>query len=117
MRVRVATRATQALPVVDHRRRLELTRLFVAIAARHRDVTACQDEPRLLVLRKCESGRLISVESVAALAGVEVGRSRELPGMAITVAVRAMRECDLETRLRALRDVALSAFKLCMAAL
>jgi hypothetical protein len=117
MRVSVTACTAQAGPVVNHRRRFEVIRLFVAVAARDSDVSPGKDESRLLVLRHGEGGRLVAIECVAAFTSIEVRRSGKLPSMLLGVTIGATRERHLEARIGAFRNVALRAFELGMAAL
>ena len=96
MRIGVATGAVQILPVIDHRFRLEFGRFLVAICARHRHVSARQQEVRFLVLGQGESGGFVRFQVVASVASVEVRCRRELIGVPITVTIRAAFELDLE---------------------
>jgi hypothetical protein len=95
--IRVTTRAVQILPVIDHCGfGLELNCLFVAFGARYGNVPARQHKMSLLVLCKAERGRLVSIQSVAALASVEVRRRSELPCMLVRVAVCATFKPELK---------------------
>lgn len=97
VRIGVATDAVQIVPVIDHGRLgLELCRLLVAIRARHGDVATGEHEACLLVLGQAKRRWLVSLQIVAAIAGIEVRRRCELPGMSIGVAVGAALELDLE---------------------
>ncbi len=79
VRIGVATGAAQLSPVIDHRRlRLELRRLFVAVGTRNRYVSSGENEVRFLMFSQCKSGRLVSLQVVAAVTGVEVGRRGKL---------------------------------------
>jgi len=110
MRIGVATRAIQILPVVDRRwLGLKFSRLLVAIGAGSRQVAAGEDEARLLVIGDGKGRRFISVKRVAAIAGVEIGSSHELSGVLVGVAVRAVLELHLEKRVFALGNVTLRA--------
>lgn len=118
MRIIVATGAIQILPVINDRGLwLELRRLLVTIGARNRNVPARQHEVRLLVLGQAERGRLVSLEVMAAVARIKVGRRRKLPRMLVRVTIHAAVEFDLEQRLLPLRDVTLRAFQTRMPAL
>lgn len=55
-----------------------------------------QDEVRLLMLGKSKCGRLVSLNRVAAIAGVEVGRSGELFGVTVRMAIGTALEFHLE---------------------
>ena len=84
VRVVVATGAIQIAPVIDGGGLgLEFRGLLVAVGARRRQVTSSQRKVRFLVPRQGKRGRLIGLESVAAVAGVEIGSGCELPGMTI----------------------------------
>jgi len=114
----VAARATQVLPVIDSRGLgLEIPRLLVAVSARSRQVAAGQGKMRFLVSRQSERGRLIGLESVAAVAGVEIRSSRKLPRMPVGMAVSAARELDFEQRVLPLRNMTLRALQPRMPAL
>lgn len=93
----MATRAAQVLPVIDSSRlRPELSRLFVAVAARHRNVAPTQNEVRLFVARERERGGFVRFHRVAALASVEIRSGGKLPGVTVAVAIRAALEFDFE---------------------
>lgn len=110
MRIRVATRATQALPVVDNRRLgPELRRFFVAVGAGHGKVSAGKNELRFFVARKGKSGGLVAFQTVAAVTSVEVRRCGKLSGVTVAVAIRATIELHLEQRVLALGNMALGA--------
>lgn len=97
MRIVVATRAIQILPVIDGRwLGLKLCRLLVAVGARGREVAAGQRKVRFLMSRQSKRRRLIGLESVAPVAGIEIGSGRKLSGVAIAVAISAAREFDFE---------------------
>lgn len=76
-----------------------------------------QLEMRLLVLGQAERGRLISLQIVAAIARVEVGRRRKLPRVLVGVAVHALLKLDLVQGVLPFRDVTLHAFQARMPAL
>lgn len=59
------------------------------------------------MLRQREGRRFVSVDRVAALAGIEVWRGRKLFGMLVLMAVGAMIEFQFENGVTAFRDVAL----------
>ena len=112
VRIGVATRAIQILPVVNHGRLgLELRRFLVAIGAGHGNVPAGKHEARLLVLGQAEGGGPVSLEIVAAITGIEVWRRRKLPGMLVGVTIGAALELNLEQRVLPFRDMALRAFQ------
>ena len=107
----VATGAVQRFPVInDVGLGLELGGFLVAIGAGYGDVAARQHKARLLVLDQVEGGRLVSLEIVALVAGIEVGRRRELAGMTVGMAVRADVKLDLVQGVLTLGSVALFAF-------
>ena len=108
VRIGVTAGTVQVFPVIDRRRLgLEFRRLFVAIRAGSRHVTSGENEARLLVLGDAERGGLVALESVAAIAGVEIGRGNELSGMPVSMAIRAVLEFHLEQRLFALGNMTL----------
>ena len=118
MRIIVATGAVQTLPVIDHGRlRLELRRFLVTVGAWNRDVPACQHKVRLLVFRKAESRRLVTLKIVAAVACVEVRSRGKLCSMLVGVTVGAALELNLEQRVLPFRDVALHTLQSRMLAL
>jgi len=88
----------------------------MTIAAGDRDVPASQREACLFVERQCEGGRAVAIQSVATLAGVEIRRGGELPGVAVAVAIGAMLKLDFELRVFALGNVALIAAHASMSA-
>ena len=111
VRITVATAATQILPVINDRRlRPELRGLLVTISTRDRDVPTRQYEVRLFVLSQTKRGRLVSLERMAAVAGVEVGRRHKLPRMIVGMAVGAAFEFDLEHCVIPSRDVTFRTF-------
>lgn len=97
VRIGVATDAVQIVPVIDHGRLgVELGRVLVAIRARHGNVAARQHEACLLVFGQAECRRLVRLQIVAAIAGVEIWRRGKLPCMLVGVTVGAALELDLE---------------------
>ena len=97
VRIRMTTRTIQVRPVVDNRLLLlGLCRLLVAVNAGHREVCSGEKEMRLLVVGQGKSGRLVSFKIVTAIASVEVRRRDKLRRVPVVVAVRAVRELDLE---------------------
>ena len=60
------------------------------------------------MLGQRKRGRLVTFEVVAAIASVEVRRSRKLPSVLVCVAFGAAIKLDLEERGFTLRNVALS---------
>lgn len=89
----------------------------MTLGTRDRNMPAGEREMRLLVLSQAERGWLVSLESMAAIASVEVGRRGKLPRMLIGVAVGAALELNLEQRIFPLRDMTLSTFQARMPAL
>lgn len=79
----------------------------MTVATRHGGVLASQLEARGLVLRQRECGRLIPLESVTAIASIEIGRRHKLSGMLIAVTIGAVLELDLEQCVLPFRDVTL----------
>ena len=93
----VATGATQILPVInDCRLGVELRGFLVTFGTRDRNMPAGEREMRLLVLGQAERGWLVSLESVAAIASVEVRCRGKLPRMLVGVAIGAALELNLE---------------------
>ena len=114
----MATCAIQTAPVVNHSRlRLELRRLFVAVGARHGNVATSEPEAGLLMFGQIECGWLVSLQIVAAIAGIEIRRRCELSGMLVGVTVCAARELDLEESRFSFRNMALGALQTRMSAL
>jgi hypothetical protein len=74
-------------------------------------VASGKKEARFLVAQKREGRRFIAFKIVAAVTGIEVGRSGKLPGVTISMTLRALLKFDFEKRSLAFRDVALSAFQ------
>ena len=94
-----------------HRFGFELSGLFVTIAARNRDVSVGEREVGFFVTSQRERRGLVGFQIVAALASIEIRRSRELPSMLIAVAVGAVLEFDLEQCVFAPGNVALRALQ------
>ena len=118
MRIIVTTGAVQALPVVNHRRLwLELRRFLVTVGAGDCNVPPGEHKARCFVFGEREGGRLVSLEIVTAIAGIEVRPSHKLPGMLIGVAIGAAIEFDFEQRVLPFRDVTLHALQPRMPAL
>lgn len=118
VRISVAAGATQILPVIDDRGlRLEVRRLLVAFGARSCDVPSGQHEACLFVLSQRERGRLVSLKSMAAFAGVEVWRFGELACMPVRMTIRAAFELHLKQGVLAVRDVTSRAFQTRMSTL
>lgn len=93
----MAACAIQICPAVDHGRlRLKLCRFFMAVRTRDCKVAAGQREVRLLMIRKRECRRPVSLKIVATITGVEIRCGGKLAGMAIGVALSAAIELDLE---------------------
>lgn len=109
MRIGVATGAVEVLPMEDRRWRLQFRRLLVTIGARHGDMFAGQLKPGLLVLRKREGRRFVTVDRMAAFAGVEVRCASKLAGVLVSMTVGAMLEFQLEDSVDAAWDMALVA--------
>ena len=65
---------------------------------------------RLFVPGQRKRRRLVSLQRVAALAGVEVRRPSELPIVLVLVAIGAVRKLDLEERVLAFGNMTLGAF-------
>lgn len=61
-------------------------------------MTSTQRKRRFVVPPQAECGWQKAFQAVAALAGVEVWRSRKLPGVLVAVAVSATLELHLEQR-------------------
>lgn len=89
----------------------------MALRARDGNVTARQNEMCFFVLRQCEGRRLVALEIVAAVAGVEVRCGHKLPGVPIAVAIGAFVELHSIERVLALGNVALRTFQAKVAAL
>ena len=114
MRIGVATGAVEVLPMEDRGGRLQLCRLLVAVGTRNRDVFARELKPSLLVLGKCESRGLVTVDRMAPFAGIEVRRSSKLAGVLVGMAVSAVLEFQLENGVGSVGDVALVASHFCV---
>jgi len=118
VRVSVATRAGEILPVIDRARSwFEFGGFLVAVGAWNRDVPARQNEVRLFVASQCERRWLIAFKVVAPVARIEIGRSRELAAVLVAVAIGATLESDFEQSIFALGDVTLRALQSGMPAL
>ena len=114
----VATGATQTFPVInDCRLGVELRGFLVTFGTRDRNMPAGEREMRLLVLGQAERGWLVSLESVAAIASVEVRCRGKLPRMLVGVAIGAALELNLEQCVFPFRDMTLSTFQARMPAL
>jgi len=112
VRIVVATLAIQIVPVIPGCRLwLKIRRLFVAIRTRNRDVSARQHEMRLSVLRQRKGGRLVAIDGVTTVAGVEIRRSCELLTMTIRMAIGAALKLHFEHRVLPLRNVTLRALQ------
>jgi len=114
----VTTGAVQALPVVNHRRlRLKLRRFLVTVGAGDCNVPAGEHKVRCFMFGEREGRRLISLEIVTAIAGIEVRRSYKLPSMPIGMAIGAALELNFEQGVLAFRYVTLHALQPRMPAL
>lgn len=112
VRVSVATGAGQILPMIDRGRfGLELRGFFVTIAARNREVSVGERKVSFFMSSQRERRWLVGFEIVAAVASVEIRRSRELPGMLVAVAVGAVLEFHFEHGVFTLGNVALRALQ------
>ena len=110
MYIFVATGAVQILPTIDRGRlRLEFSRLLVAIGARHRNVSPGENKASLFVVSQSEGRRLVSLQIVATIAGIEVRRADELACVLIGMTIRAFVELDFEQSVLPFRDVTLVA--------
>lgn len=109
--------AIQVLPVINEIFRLELRRFLVAIGARHREVPTGQRKMSLLMLGECKGGRLVSLQVVAFIAGIEIWGGGKLTGMAVLVAIGAEGKLHPVESVFALGNVALGAFHLGVTAL
>src|SRR6185437_11788217 len=114
MWVGMAPGAVEVLPMEDRRGRLQLCRLLVEVGTRNRDVFARELKPSLLVLGKCESRGLVTVDRMAPFAGIEVRRSSKLAGVLVGMAVSAVLEFQLEKGIGPVRNMALVASHLCV---
>jgi len=112
MRIVVATRAIQSLPVINSRRlRLELGGLLMTFGAWNRHMPTGQHKVSFLMLGQAERRRLIRLQIVAAVAGIKVRSRRKLSLMLVGMTVSAALELDLEQSVLALRNMALRAFQ------
>jgi len=111
MRIGVTTGAVQIVPVIDHRLRLEFCRLFVAVGTRHGHVPTREHEVRFFVLGEGKGGGLVRFQIMAAVAGVEVRRRRELIRVPIIVAIGTALKLHLEQRVFSFWEMALRAFQ------
>ena len=97
VRISMATCAREILPVIDRRWFwFKVCGLLVAVAARNRDVSVGEHEMGFFMTGEREGRRLVAFEVVAAVASIEIRRSRELPGMLVAVAVGTALELDFE---------------------
>lgn len=112
VRIVVATRASERLPVINSRRlRLELGRLLMAFGARNRHMPTAQHKVSFLMFGQAKRRRLIRLQIVAAVAGIKVRSRRKLSLMLVGMTVSAALELDLEQSVLALRNMALGAFQ------
>lgn len=70
-------------------------------------MTSAERKMRFLVPGQRVGGGFVSQQIMAALAVIKVRRIRELPGVLIAVAIRAMLELHLEQSVLTLGDMAL----------
>src|ERR1700676_2458583 len=80
-------------------------------------MSSSENEVRLFVAQQREGRRLVAFKTVAAVASVEVRRSGELPGVTVSVTVRATLKFDLEQCVLAFGNMALGALHPGMSAL
>ena len=83
----------------------------MAFGASYREVPASQNKAGLLVLGQAKGRRLVSLQIVALVAGIEIGRSGKLVGVTVGMAIGATTKLDLIQGVFALGDVALHAFQ------
>ena len=118
MRIGVAARAIESLPVIDHSRfRLELNRFFVAIGAWHGHMPARQHKAAFFMFSQGECGRLISLKIVATIASIEIGCCGELRGVLVRVAIGAAVELHFEKRVLGFWNMTLRALQTSMSTL
>ncbi len=97
MRVAVANRTAQILPVIDRSRlRLKLGRFLVAVGTWNRDVPAGQSKMGFLMFGEAEGRRLVPFQIMAALASIEVRSGCKLVRVPVAMAVGATLEFDFE---------------------
>jgi len=113
----VTAGATQALPVINEILGLKLGGFLVAIGTDNRDVPARQRKPGLLMLCEGESGRLVPLQIVALIAGIEIRRCNKLTGMAILMTIGAIIKLYPVQRVLAFWNMALRALHTNMTAL
>ena len=99
MRVLMAGRAVKATePVSSDFRIFRHQSFLVAIPARHRNVCSRKLVTSGAMTCQSERGRTEALYCVAILAAPQVRGALELPGMGISMAIRAHREFDLKKR-------------------
>jgi hypothetical protein len=106
VRIGMATRTKEFIPVVRNRLGLKAIAWFVTIAAGDCHVAPGQNELGLFVPSQRERGWFVSLQVVASLTTVEVGGGGKLSRMLVGVAVSTALELDLEQRVFTLGDVA-----------
>jgi hypothetical protein len=110
VRVGVATRARQGLPVIARGGfRCEIPRRLVAIAARNGHMLSAKCKWSLIVPAQAECGGQKPLETVAILAAIEVWCGTELSGMLISVTVGTALELHFVNFVLALRKMTLAA--------
>jgi len=80
-------------------------------------MTSTQPKGRFVVPAQAECGWQKAFQGMAALAGVEVWRSGELPGVLVAVAIGAALELHLEQRVFSFGNMTLAALQTGMLAL
>lgn len=107
VRIFMAGGAAQPIKVIDNV--ASAGRRFVAIDARHRDMSTGEHKARLLMTRQVKYGCMKGGLVVALLATVEVGSASELAFVYVLVAIDACGRLNLEYRGAAFRNMALCA--------
>lgn len=117
VRIEMATRTRQLVPVICDCLRFKAIALFVAIAAGNCHVPACQNEFRRFVLRQGECRRFVSLQVVTALTTIEVWGRGKLSRVFVGMAVGTVLKFDFEERVFALGNMASGTLHVCVSAL
>ena len=110
MRVLMAANARERFKLILRRKgRVVARHRFMALGTCGGGMPSIEVEAGLLMARQGEGGRTKTIQGVAKLAAVEVWSRGELPPMDILMAIGAGLVLDAVQRLRARRQMALSA--------
>jgi hypothetical protein len=116
VRIFMASRAGEIVPMVLHRRlRLQVRVFPVTIAAGDCRMTPGKGKLGFFVPGERKGRWLVSLQIMTTLAGVKVRRLRELPGMLVAMAIGAALELHLEQGVLPPGNMALSALQCAVA--